>query len=372
MKRSRYRAILWVLAALLLVGLFSCASGRDDRPAKPAAASPDSAVAVQAVGGWKLDRPMRLLLAGSTAHDSVKIASELYVDQAIRRVLDSIPQAEFLTLNYRDSLASEAIKKGEAGIGLDDLAKQLRLDGAIYTKIARFGSMLGVDLQIVDPRTKKPFFKDISFSLIRYRDSSGTMLIGPALYDAIRKSLGKYFGVPHTAAAPIATEPLVIGSVEIANTPVLRQIAVQRETLSHATVKALAEYGILHFPEIVPFDIDSRARLYQMFGIGAVEDFEPMHALERTALFNVGVDHYMVGRVIPDRDSLRLRLEIHAIIDAHRDTLIDASELSYGINDFEKSTIDEDFVVAFIDVAEPLYKREAERVRQSYGARGRQ
>lgn len=367
MKQSRYRIVLWALAALLLVCLFACAKGKEEVARKESRID-----TVSAAGAWKGGHPMRLLLAGSSAHDSVKIASELFVDQSIRSTLDSIPSAQYLTLNYRDSLAGAAVKHGEPGITLEELGERLKLDGAIFTKVARFGSMLAVDLRIVNPKTREVFYHDVSFSLIRYRDSSGSMLIGPALYDAIRKSLGKYFGVPHVAAKPVATEPLVIGSIVVEKSPALKQIAIRRESLTQGTVKALAEYAILHFPELVAFDIDSRSTLYEMFGIKGVENFVPMHAEERRTLNSVGVDRYVTGRVVPVGDSLRMELELHAITGATSDTLVDSNSRMYGINEFENSGIDEDFVVAFVDVAEPLYKREAERVRQRYIERGKQ
>lgn len=358
--------MLWLLAAALLVGLFSCASGRDDKAKEPAAQLSDSARAAAGRGFWKLSRPMRLMLAGSTAHDSVKVASEIFVDQAIRRALDSIPAADYVTLNYRDSLAAAAVKRGEPGVTLKDIGASLHLDGAIVTKIARFGSVLGVDLSIVDPKTREVLYKDLSFSFIRFRDSSGTMLIGPPLYDAIRKSLDKYFGAPHTQTEPVATESMLLGGIAIEKLPQLKQLSVRREGLTRETLKALAEYAVRHFPELVPLDREAREGLYNMFGLKGVVDYVPVLPQEKQMLFNVGIDRMLVGGVEPKGDSVRLYLELRAIGAAGRDSLVDANSLTYAINDFEKTTVDEDFVVVFVDIAEPIFTREAERVRAAY------
>ena len=151
---------------------------------------------------------MRLLLGHTQARDSAAIITDFYVDQALRQAADSIAAAEYLTLNYRDSLATIAVSQGKQGVPFAELGEKLKLDGIIVTNFARFSSVLGVDMRIVDPKTQKDIYRITEFSMIRYRDSSGTMLLGPAIYDAVRKGLGRFFGMPHTPVAPIAEWPI--------------------------------------------------------------------------------------------------------------------------------------------------------------------
>ncbi len=357
-----YRIMLWVLALAFLIALFSCAAGSNDGMADStrAAASGRPSAA-------DTSRRFSLLLAGVQAHDSIAVVNDFYVDQALRAALDSVPRARYLTLNYRDSLANLQVAQGKQGIALDDLAARLGLDGVIYTKVARFGSVLALDLRIIDPKSKGILYRDIAFSMIRYRDTSGTMYLGPTLYDAVRKSVGRYFGMPHTAAAPIATVPMIVSGVVIPKDPALGRLSTNRQDISTEGVKALGEYARLHFPELIAFDYGSRDRLYRLINVAAVDDYAPMNALERKALYGVGIDRYATVSVSAD-DSLRVRLELRGVSSASADSLIDSEMRSYPKTQFQTANAEDEFVVALIDLAEPLYKREAERIRRRYEA----
>lgn|GEM_PF-1848764 len=354
-----YRIVLWLLALVFLVALFSCAAGSNDGAA-------DSARAARPGPAGDAASPFILLLAGTDAHDSAAPVNDFFMDQALRQALDSIPAARYLTLNYRDSIASLYRADGKEGVPVEELAARLDLDGVIYTQVARFGSVLAVDLRIIDPETRGLLFRDIVFSLIRYRDTSGTMFLGPTLYDCVRKAVGRYFHVPHTSAQPVATVPVVVAGVVIPNDAGLGQIEVLRQTLATESVKALGEYARLHFPELIAFDYASRNQVYRLINVAAVDDYAPMNAAERQALYGVGIDRCLTGSAMHDGDSVRLRLELRMLLSVSRDSLIDVAQTAYPKSYFETTKAEEDFVVAMIDLAEPLFKREAERIRSVY------
>ncbi|MBS1911034.1 MAG: hypothetical protein JST22_03530 [Bacteroidetes bacterium] len=350
--------LLWVLAAALLVILFSCASGTGEGGGRTS----DSSHAVP----YTAARPMRLVLARSEARDSAALVTEFFVDQALRAALDSIPAARYLTINYRDSLANSYVANGKTGIPLAELGRRLNLDGAILTRVARFGGVLAVELRIVEPSSGRLIYRDLSFSLIRYRDTSGTMFLGPTLFDAVRKSLGKYFGVEHRPDLPVATEPLVISNIAIPNDSLLGQVRLYRQTHSTKGVKALGELARLNFPELVAFDYESRNQLLRLVGVGAVNDYSAVEDLEREALYNVGVDRYVAGSVTRVGDSIHLGLKIMYVKSRTADSVIDHQDTVVARTRFESTKSEEDFVIAFIDIAEPLFKREADRVQRAY------
>jgi hypothetical protein len=352
-----YRILLWIVAGVLLLALFSCAGSSDGR-----SRASDSAGAKRVA-----DHPLRLVLAGSESRDSAAVVTEFHVDQALRAALDSIPNARYVTINYRDSLAAEFVKEGKKGIPLAELGSRLNLDGAIFTRIARFGSILASELRIVDPKSGALLFRDLSFSLIRFRDTSGTMFLGPTVYDLVRKSVARYFGVPHTAEQPVATEPMIVTGVVIPPDSALGQIRVNRQTASTEGVKALGEFARMHYPELIAFDYASRGALYRTVNIGGIDDYEPLDEAERQAMYNVGIDKYVTASAgLTPTDSLHLRLEIHYISSRSGDSLIDHQDTTVARTKFETSTSETDFVVALIDLAEPLFDREAERVRAMY------
>jgi hypothetical protein len=357
--------LLTIILIILLLFLISCAAGGSDGNNGGGERAGDSAAtAVSSTVPGKSPGKVRLLLGRNESSDSVTAVTDFFVDQALRQALDSIPAAEYIRLNVRDSL-TEHSADGK-GIAAPQLGRQLGLDGLITTRVVRFSSILAVELRITDPVTSRPMFRDVAYGLIRYRDTSEMMLLGPTLSDLVRQLVGRYFKIPHTAEHPIISEPLIIGSIVIAKDPALGQISANRDKLSSEGVKALGEFARLHFPELVAFDYESRRELYKTVGISAVEDFMAVGNQERRALFNVGMDRFVVGSVSRAGDSIRLRLELRYLVDAQSDTLQDVEERRFPRAQFENTRVVEETVIGFIDLAESLYKREATRLANEY------
>jgi hypothetical protein len=353
--RILYTVLLWALLAVLFAALASCVTGSKEKGGDTSSAAGGAAPA----GSGK---PLRLLLGGNESLDSIRVVNDYAVDQVIRQITDSIPAARYLTINRRDSLVT-----ANKEISLADLGRALDLDGVIYTRTARFGSTLAVELRVIEPAGGRPLFRDLSFVTIRFRDREGRMLIGPALYSAVRKSLRAFFALPHADTNISATEPLLISGIVIPQSPSLGRLTRERGRLAETASNALAEYAIRHFPEIVPLDPDSRDRLYESMKVGRVESAITMSDIERDALVSVGVERYLGGEVADaGADSIGIDLVIHQIASNGTDSIIDRSEIRLPRTMFETSTMEEDFLVTMIDLAEPLFKREAERVRTRY------
>lgn len=354
-----YRLSLWLLVVILVAALASCAAGSRENGAdssaiavKPAGSAPGSA------GG----EPMRLLLGGNESLDSISLVTDYVVDQVVRQISDSIPGAEYQTINKRDSLVSQATE-----ITLAELGRRLDLDGVIYTRTARFGQTLALELRVIDPSDGRLLFRDLSFVTIRFRDSEGSMLIGPALYAAVRKSMRAYFGLEHTRSNLAATEPISISGIRIAPDGGLARITKDRGRLAEGATKALADYAVLHFPEIVPLDPLSRDRMYESLKLGRVESTMGMLAVERDALLSVGIERYLSGVVeASGAENVRFALEIHQIAPGGIDTIIDKQDVVLARSMFETSTMEQEVMVTLIDLAEPLFNRESERVRSRY------
>jgi hypothetical protein len=361
-RTSLYRTFLIVLAILLVAALVSCAAGSKEKGGK---GESDTTRNVGGVTPWKLNRQMRLLLGGSQAADSARAVSELFMDQALRQAADSIPVLEYLTLNNRDSLAGLAVRAGKQGVDIADLGKQLGVDGVIFTRLERFSSVLAMELRIIDPLTRKLLFRDLEFSLIRFRDSSGALLLGPALFDLARKGLGKYAGEVHLRGAPIATEPLIVTGIEI-DTPALGRLYTNRETASEAGVRAVGEFARINYPELIAFDFQSRNQLYKSLNVGAVTNYLPINDLERRALFNIGIERYAAAVVRPEGEALKVRLELRSIISPTRDSVVSASDTTLPGRAFETTTMEHDLIETLLRLAEPVFTAEADRLKSEY------
>ena len=104
-----------------------------------------------------------------------------------------------------------------------------------------------------------------------------------------------------------------------------------------------------------------------IMNVGGVEDYMPIAPAERQALYNVGVDHYLtVSTSLTPTDSLKIRMELRYLASASRDSVVDAEEETFRRTAFETATAKEDFVLALVGLAEPIYTRESERVRKAY------
>jgi len=350
--------ILGAIAALLLLLLFSCSAGSGDH----ARSREEGDRAPKGKGP-----PRRLILGGSKAGDSAAPATDFFVDQALRAALDSIDGVEYVTLNVRDSLADEAQADGQEGIAITELGAKLGVEGVVFTRIERFGSILAAEMRLVEPAEQRILFRDIAWSFIRYRDTAGVMYLGPTLYDLMRQLTGRCYAIRHDAQRPIATEPLIVASLSIPKDPLLDQISVNRGSIATQGVKALAEFARRHFPELVAFDYGSRAALYRTVNVGAVEDYIPPGNQERRAMFNLGVERFVAASVVPvGRDSLTLRVEIRHVLAHGADSLVDAQEARYAIARFQTTTVVDDLVVPLIDLSQVLFEREARRVAHRY------
>ena len=104
-----------------------------------------------------------------------------------------------------------------------------------------------------------------------------------------------------------------------------------------------------------------------MVNVGAVANYLPMNDLERRALFNLGIDRYVTTLIMPiTGDSAQIRVEIRSVVSPTRDTLVDAEQIEVPVGMFATTTIEEDFVRALLQAAEPLFTRESERIRAAY------
>lgn len=355
--RRLSQLLLGAIALLLLLLLFSCSAGDGGRSGSTVDSSRPNAL------------PTRLILGRSEAGDSIAPASPFFVDQSIRAAIDSIPGMEYVTIDIRDSLADRAIASGGTGLQTSELGRLLGVDGVIFARIERFGSVAAAEMRIVSPVDDRLIFRSVAWSFIRYRDSAGTMYLGPTLYDLMRQLLGRYYGMRQTTRNPVATEPLVVTSLVIPHDRRLGQIAVRRDEIAISGVKALGEFARRHYPELVGFDYDSRAALYRTVNIRAVIDCIPPGNRERLAMFNLGIERYVIAITNPvGTDSLVLRVEIRSVVSSSADTLVDAEERRFSIAEFQTSSVVDNLVVAVIDLAEPLFRREAQRVSVNYEA----
>lgn len=354
------RAILWALIALLVAAIVACAPETTNKGAEKT--TPQTTPA----GQWKQTRPMRLLLAGSEARDSVAVATEFIVDQALRRALEEIPQTEYFTLNYRDSLVKLAQDSGRK-LNVAQLAQQLSLDGVVYTRLARFSSVLALEFRIAEPSTGKLIYRDLAFSMIRYRDSAGTMLLGPTLYDVLRKSTGKFFGRPDHDSLPVASTPLVVTSIVIDKDTALGRFSTYRQELATEGVKALGEYTRINFPSLVAFDFASRNQVYLLGNILAVDDYKPTSPEERNILYNVGIDHYITGAITSiGKDSVKFRLEMRFMKSRTEDLVIDLNEITHPKLRYETSSLVRDYVQTLAELAQPMLLRTSQKIHKAY------
>lgn len=357
LRRRAYLVGLWLLVGALFAGLIGCASGTKENAQGMSVGDATAAT----------DRPLRLLLVETATQDSVPVVGDFHVDQVLRQVFDSVDGVEYLTLNVRDSIALARDSTGTKGVPISELAAALDLDGVINVAIARFGSVLGVELRVVDAKTGTVRFRDVVYQLIRYRDSLGTMLVGPALYDALSAGVGRFVGREHGKGSIVASTPIVLSAIVIPSDPRLRSISSTREVTSRSVLTALHDYAGTHYRELVTFDAMSRDLLYTTVRIGSVPNYQAPRAAEHQALFNVGIDRFLVGSIEPiGADSLRMRLEIRTVVDRVRDSVEFSREMVQPIAMFSSSAFEEDVIVAMLDLAEPMFSEAADSVRTRY------
>ncbi len=107
--------------------------------------------------------------------------------------------------------------------------------------------------------------------------------------------------------------------------------------------------------------------MYESLKLGRVESTMGMLAVERDALLSVGIERYLSGVVeASGAENVRFALEIHQIAPGGIDTIIDQQDVVLARSMFETSTMEQEVMVTLIDLAEPLFNRESERVRSRY------
>lgn len=312
---------------------------------------------------------IRLALGKVELKDSVEVLSEGVVDIAMKEVCDSLINVKYFNLLQRDSIAKNingSINKS-GGIELSKLAKELKLGGIVFVKITRFSSVLATELKIVNPEDGSLIYRNLDFSFIRFRDSIGVKFLGPTLVESLRKAMSKLLKLPNNRNKPIATEPIVITSFEIQRDSLIKIISINREELSINIVKAIGEYGRRFYQSLMIFDYVSRNQIYKMMNSPLVQDYEAPSNFERTALFSLGIDRYIVGGIKPiSKDSLEIKFGLYKIMSFNKDTLFNSVKLNFPINKFENLSYEKELISASIDVITLLYEKENLNIISNY------
>ena len=307
--------------------------------------------------------PGRVALVDVVTHDSAKAAIPAIVDQMLRQAFDSIPGITYVTFDERDAEFSEV----DTTTTVADLADRLNLDGVLSLRIARFGSVVGIDLRLHEPATNKLLFHTRAFSFVRYRDEENSLLLGPALYEALNRLVNRLARQPDSEEFTVSAAPLVITSLMISRDPGLGKIADDRVQISKDGVRALGDFARFKFPELVIFDYESRSRLYETVGLAAVEDHAAVGNLERRALFNLDIPYYLVAAINPvSGDSVGFSVELRSVVSPEADTLVDAEHRSIEQKLFESGTTAKDAIGLLLEVAEEVLSRHVRRLATEY------
>lgn len=345
-----------LIPSLLLCGLLGCASGDGQ-------GEPERSSDVPAVGSSSA--PLlsgRIALVALETDDSSSVATTSVVDGMLKQALDSIPEVDYVDLR-QSGLA------GASGVAVDRLVDEADLDGVIALRVARLGSVVGVDLRVVDPETERILFHDRAFSFIRYRSDDETRLLGPALYEAIYRlalrmggeSLGKMPGGETTIAH---AQPLVVTAVEIRRDSSLGRILENRIDISRDGVRALGDAIRYRFPEFVVFDYESRSRLYELVRLGMVEDHEPTGNLERQAMYGVDVPYFFSSAIRSGGpDSVEFVVRLHRVTGPESDEVVDTLARRYESVLFETTTTTRDAIAELLDLSQNLLRRVVDDVR---------
>lgn len=307
----------------------------------------------------------RLALVSVQTDDSSTLATSPVVDGMLGQAFDSLDDVEYVSI-------AETGLEGRTGGAVDSVAAGLELDGGVALRIARLGSVVGVDLRIVDPVSGEVLHHDRTFSFIRYREKGGAMLFGPALYEALYRHVLR-IGAEPVGSMPdgrvivAGAEPLVIGTVRIERDSSLGRILDNRVEISRDGVRALGDFIRYRFNEFVVFDVDSRARLYGVVGLEMVEDHEPVGNLERQAMFSVDVPYFLttgIGR--PGGDSIEFSARLHRVTGPDSDVVVDSAFRRYEYSLFQTTTTVRDAIAELLVVSEELLRRAGERIRKDY------
>lgn len=298
--------------------------------------------------------------------DSAKAAAPVVVDRMLVQVFDSIPETEYVSIT-RQGEAGTGASGSDTAISVEKLARTFSLDGTISLRIARFGSIVGVDMGIFEPISGKEIFRDRAFSFIRYRDQDGTLLFGPALYEALNRLVHRLEKLPDSDYLAVSAQPIIISNVVIGRDSALGKIAANREKISTDGIRALGDFMRLKYPELVVFDYDSRSRVYETVGIGMVEDHAPVRDLERNAMFNLDLPYYLTTAILPAAgDSVEVRAEVRYILSPRTDSLLISESKRFPRLQFERSTLVKDVVTELLEIADEALLRHADQIRAAY------
>lgn len=298
--------------------------------------------------------------------DSAKAAAPVVVDRMLVQAFDSIPETEYVSITRQGEVGAGA-SGSDTAISVEKLARTFSLDGTISLRIARFGSIVGVDMGIFEPISGKEIFRDRAFSFIRYRDQDGTLLFGPALYEALNRLVHRLEKLPDSDYLAVSAQPIIISNVVIGRDSALGKIAANREKISTDGIRALGDFMRLKYPELVVFDYDSRSRVYETVGIGMVEDHAPVRDLERNAMFNLDLPYYLTTAILPAAgDSVEVRAEVRYILSPRTDSLLISESKRFPRLQFERSTLVKDVVTELLEIADEALLRHADQIRAAY------
>ena len=338
--------VVWFLSMFLGLILLSCAAGDN--------------------GGERNNEdpsPSRIGLVDVLTHDSAAAAIPSILDGMLRQAFDSIQENAYVTFAERDAKFPNI----DSSTTVTDLADALNLDGVVSFRIARFGSVVGLDMRLLEPGTNSILFHDRAFSFIRYRDEENALLFGPALYEGVYRLVSRFAKRPDTKDFSVSAEPLVITSVVISRDSKLGKIADDRVDISKDGVRALGDFARFTFPELVVFDYESRSRLYETVGLAAVEDHEPVGNLERAALFNLDIPYYMVANIAASAgDSVKFTVELRSVVSSQSDTLVASAHRSLEQRLFETGTTTKDAISVLLEVAQEVLSSHVTKLKSEY------
>lgn len=306
----------------------------------------------------------RLLLVSAETSDSARVAEPVVVDGMLAQAFDDIPEATYVTLEEQQAVQAKA---GDSAVAVATLASELNANGLIALRIARFGSVVGVDMRVFDPVSGEAIFQDRAFSFIRYRTDEDVKLFGPALYEALQRLVYRMNKRPDTEQLVVAAQPIVVSNVVIERDQKLGKISSGREAISTDGVRALGDFMRAKYPEFVVFDYESRGRVYETVGVKLVEDHAAVSGLERSAMFGLDLPYYLTTGIYPaPNDSVDIRAEIRYVVSANSDTVVHAASKRFLRTSLETSTMVKDVVTQVLEVADDVLEHEADRILKEY------
>lgn len=353
------------IALLAALTFTACAAG-DNGGDAPGRDNPGDGTADNGVTG-KPTMPTRLILASVQSTDSAASAIPAVLDGMLTQAFDSIPGITYLPLSEQEKFRADVRSEGDSAVPIDRIVDGLSADGVISLRIARFGSLIGVDMGVYDPVSGEPYFHDRGFSFIRFRTDNDTKLMGPALYEALQRCVGRWLKIPDFEELVISARPLIVTNVEIGRDPGLGMISEKRVEISKDGVRAMGDFMRAKFREFVVLDYESRSRVYETVGLALVEDHSAVGDLERDAMFRLDIPYYLTTGVYPAAgDSVEIRAEVRYVTSRSADSLIDSESRTFARANLESSEVLKNTISAILKVADAAMERQADRLRREY------